>query len=115
MCVCVCVPEQNDTYGAAGFNALDVSLKNKGLSIQSQGTYERNTLNVAAARISMQAQIRPEVSTHNTNKESNEANVHAQKRGREREKEAIKTHDVAPDPLWSPLCYPLLYLQHRCA
>lgn len=54
---------QNDAYGMAGFNALDVALKNKGLSIQSQATYERNTLDVDEGISKLQGKIRPQVRT----------------------------------------------------
>jgi len=52
---------QNDGFGQAGLDALQLSLANQGLAVQSSATYERNTLEVAPAWEALSQGLKPEV------------------------------------------------------
>lgn len=51
---------QNDTFGKAGLEGLQLALGNRSMSIESQGTYERNTFDLSDGLASIQ-QGDPEV------------------------------------------------------
>jgi branched-chain amino acid transport system substrate-binding protein len=51
----------NDAYGAAGYAALDVALKNLGLSVLSSATYPAGPVAVDAAWAALQTSMTPQV------------------------------------------------------